>query len=209
MPRQIVQVYRQGIPAGVFTLATAVYGKADTVTLALLLSPVIAGVYGSYYRVVIAAVGMATWISPLAAGRFRRPTEVWGNSMELLKRLSWVAAVLAVLLLLTGPQITKAITHGGVLPGPCTFFLSMLVIPTILSTPLAYALLMIRAEWALSKLSLIVMAVAVCVYPSAIALGGVSAVAAASLAVHLLAFLTVWWALRTRANLDGSIPVRT
>src|SRR5207237_9075308 len=64
--RDALATYRAGVPIALSSLATTIYGKLDTVLVALLVAPAVAGTYSTYYRVVLAVVGLSSWIAPLS-----------------------------------------------------------------------------------------------------------------------------------------------
>ena len=91
-----VRRYRRHYANGLYTVATTLYGRMDTVMLALLGETVAAGVYGTYYRIVLAGVGFASWLAPLslrllAASETRRTRLLW-----LERRMAVIALLLAL-----------------------------------------------------------------------------------------------------------------
>ena len=82
--------------------------------LALLGETVAAGVYGTYYRIVLAGVGFASWLAPLslrllAASETRRTRLLW-----LERRMAVIALLLAFGLATLGPRVVSLVTHHQV-----------------------------------------------------------------------------------------------
>src|ERR1700674_494952 len=64
--KEVLTSYKAGVPIALSSLATTVYGKLDTVLVALLVAPAIAGIYSTFYRIVLAVAGLSSWIAPLS-----------------------------------------------------------------------------------------------------------------------------------------------
>jgi O-antigen/teichoic acid export membrane protein len=191
-PLRTARLYRRHLAKGIYILTSTIYGRLDTVILALVGAVAAAGLYGTYFRVVLAAVGLVSWISALALRMFTEPDRMQTRVLWLERRLAGIAAAVSLVLIAAGPWILKMLTHGGSLPSPAFVFLGLLPLPAILAAPLSRALIMNFRSRRLAWISVCLLGVACGLYLALIPLVGTSGAAFASLMVETLAFAWTW-----------------
>ncbi|MBV8989674.1 MAG: hypothetical protein JO372_14040, partial [Solirubrobacterales bacterium] len=184
--------YVQYSANAVYSVASTIYGRIDTVALAVVGQVTAAGLYGTYYRVVLAVVGLMSWLSPLAFRLLADADTFHEGLVWLEKRLAWVAVSVSVVLLVGGPPVLSLLTHGRHLPWIASTSLALVAIPTILAAPLAGALIINDRSRRLAEISIVVLVLACGLYAVLIPLLAVDGAALASLLTETVALGLLW-----------------
>jgi O-antigen/teichoic acid export membrane protein len=190
--RRAARLYAEHIANGVFTVTTMIYGRIDTVILAAIGSAAVAGLYGTYFRLVLAAVGFFSWLTPLAFSSLSDWSTLQSRIRWLERRLLVPALTVTVLLSLVGPVALRLLTHHGHLPVATILLVSALAIPTILSAPLGGALIMNDRSRALAQAALVVLVVSLVSYATLIPDLGSTGAALASFVGELVGLAWLW-----------------
>ncbi len=191
-PVRAARLYRRHLANGIYALVTTVYGRLDTVLLALFGAAAVAGIYGTYFRIVLVGVGLIKWITPLALPALADPNHMRASLMWLEQRLAGVAVAASVLCMVLGPWVLRVVTHGGVLPVATFLLLGLLPVPTVMSGPLVSGMVMSFRSQRLAWMSTCLLGVACCLYVGLIPPLGSTGAALGSLAVETFALAWVW-----------------
>ncbi|MDQ4097634.1 MAG: hypothetical protein M3144_07185 [Actinomycetota bacterium] len=182
------RLHRQSLSLALFNLVVLAYGRLDTVLVATLVSSAVAGVYGTLYRVVLAAVGVASWSANVAAQRFGDVERGIDDLRRLIRCAAGLAVVLAAGLLFTLSPAVELLLGRRVHLSPATVVaFSALVIPLIIANPITYFVVVGGHQRRLTSCSLVAGAAAVLLYPPAIRAFGMTGGALSSLAIEVLA----------------------
>jgi O-antigen/teichoic acid export membrane protein len=184
-PADVMRIYWTALPLGLSVVATTIYGKIDTVLVAWFISPTAAGSYGTFYRVVLALVGLTAWLEPLVARHLVTTRDMRASVVWVLQRLLAVGLIACLILVLAAPTIARFITHGLTVDLPTAVVLSVYAIPAIMSPTLAFVLVLTHRERIIALISLSLMVVAIVLYPTLIRLAGTAGAATASLVIEL------------------------
>jgi O-antigen/teichoic acid export membrane protein len=191
-PAGAVRLYRLHLSNGIYALVTTVYGRLDTVMLALFGAVAAAGIYGTYYRIVLVAVGLIGWITSLAWRSLAEPDLMQARLIWLEKRLAGMAVAASLVLVVLGPWVLRKVTHGGSLPLATFVLLGLIPVPTVMCAPLGSAMILSFRSRRLARISTCVLGVACCFYLVLIPLLGSTGAALGSLAVETLALVWMW-----------------
>jgi O-antigen/teichoic acid export membrane protein len=195
-------LHRQSVSLAVFNFVVLAYGRVDTVLVAALVGSAIAGVYGTAYRVVLAAVGVASWSANVAAQRFRDAERGIEDLRRLIRYAVALAVVVAAALLLTlEPAVNFLLGRTTDIPIAAALAFAALPIPLMVANPITYYLVINGRQRRLTTASLVAATAAVVMYPLAIGGFGMTGGAMSSLVIEVLAL-----ALFARAALHSREP---
>jgi polysaccharide transporter, PST family len=199
------RLHRQSISLALFNFVVLAYGRLDTVLVAALVGSAVAGVYGTSYRVVLAAVGVASWSANVAAQRFRDAESGIDELRRLIRYAATVAVVVAGgLLLVLNPAVDFLLGRRADIPVAAVVAFAALAVPLMVANPITYFLVIRGRQRHLTTASLLVGAAALAMYPLGIAAFGMSGGAMSSLVIELLALaLFARAALRAHERADA------
>lgn len=188
VPMPLSRAYRESLPIGIFNGVVLCYGRVDAVLVAAMVGSAAAGVYGTYYRVVLAVLSLASWSGAVVARRLK--DEATGR--DDLRRLLWgllivTVPVAAVLYMALPPLVSGLLGYRAGLPPSARLALSVLPVPSAAINALVFYLVIRARQHRLVVASLVIGGTAACVYPVAIASHGVTGAAVASLFVETVA----------------------
>jgi len=188
VPIPLWEAYRGTWPIGIFNGVVLGYGRIDSVLVALMVSTAVAGVYGTYYRAVLAMLSLASWSGAVVATRLGDETTGSANLRRLLWGLTTVSVPAAALLFVALPPVVSGLLgYQAVLPVTARLALALLPLPAMLINAVVFFLIIRSRQRRLAVASLVVGAIAACLYPVAIAEYGVTGAAVASLAIETIA----------------------
>ncbi len=188
VPLPLWQAYRESLPIGIFNGVVLSYGRVDAVLVAVIVSPATAGVYGTYYRVVLAVLSLASWSAAVVAKRLGDEATGRAHLRRLLWGLALVSVPVAGVLFAALPTLVSGLLgYQAELPVTARLALALLPLPAMLINALVFFLVIRGRQRRLTVVSLVVGTVAACAYPLAIVNYGVSGAAAASLVIETIA----------------------
>lgn len=183
-----IDMVRDSFSIALFNVVVLAYGRADTILVAVMVSASAAGIYGSYYRLVLAAVSLASWSGGVLAKRFFDEESGEDQLRRLLRALTVIGLVAAPFLYLLLPLVVQTFLGASAeLSRPTRLALALVPIPTMSINALIYFLVVRERQRRLTWVSLRVLASAAVVYPLLIGVFGVAGAAAASLVLESLA----------------------
>lgn len=197
-------IIRDSLPTAGFALTSNLYSRVDTLLLAALVSPTVAGIYGTAYRFVTTAVGLGGFVVAVSAAKLA------SGSLEDERRVRRQVLSLSILAVLATSVLilpaTRVLTTDRL--DPVTgLLLAASVGPGLLSLFFTQTALLRGARVGLLQAGLLVLLVSGLAYPLLITWSGARGAALASLLLQCLA--TVAFArvhARTRAGLHRGAP---
>jgi O-antigen/teichoic acid export membrane protein len=151
-------------------------------------SSAVAGVYGTSYRVVLAAVGVASWSANVAAQRFGDAQRGIDDLHRLIRYAAGLAVVVAaVLLFALNPAVDFLLGRRVHLPLATVVAFAALVLPLMIANPITYFVVIGGHQRRLIACSVVAGAAAVLLYPPAIRAFGMTGGAMSSVAIEVLA----------------------
>jgi len=217
VPMPLWQAYRESLPIGIFNGVVLSYGRIDAVLVAVMVSAAAAGVYGTYYRVVLAVLSLGSWSAAVVARRLSDETTGETHLRRLLWGLAIVSVPIAGLLFMALPAVVSGLLgYRAVLPVPARLALALLPLPAMAINALVFFLVIRGRQRRLTVASLVVGAAAACLYPVAIANYGVTGAASSSLLIEVIACalfvreakLVMAGVAPRRAGSNPSAPIR-
>jgi O-antigen/teichoic acid export membrane protein len=179
---------RDSFSIAFFNVVVLAYGRADTILVAVMVSASAAGIYGTYYRLVLAAVSLASWSGGVLARRLFDAESGEDQLRRLLRALVAIGVVAAPVLYLLLPEVIGAFLGSPAdLSRPTRLALALVPIPTMSINALVYFLVVRERQRRLTWVSLRVLVAAAALYPLLIGLFGVAGAAAASLVIESIA----------------------
>lgn len=188
VPMRLGQAYRESLPIGIFNGVVLGYGRVDAVLVAVMVGSAAAGVYGTYYRVVLAVVSLASWSAAVVARRLGEEATGGAHLRRLLWGLAIVSVPVAALTFVALPPVVSGLLgYPASIPVAARAALALLLIPTMAINALVLFLVVRGRQHRLTVAALLVGATAACAYPIGIATSGVTGAAAASLLIETIA----------------------
>lgn len=179
---------RDSFSIAFFNVVVLAYGRADTILVAVMVSASTAGIYGTYYRLVLAAVSLASWSGGVLAKRLFDAKTGDDQLRRLLRALVAIGLLAAPFLyLLLPPVIETFLGSPAQLSHPTRLALALVPIPAMSINALVYFLVVREQQRRLTWVSVRVLAAAAAIYPVLIGFFGVAGAAGASLMIESLA----------------------
>jgi O-antigen/teichoic acid export membrane protein len=199
--RSASALLRASVPTAVFAITSNGYSRVDTLLLAWLVGPAVAGVYGTAYRFVTTAVGLAGFIVATAAKRLGIADRA-GERLVRVQIVGYAFVSTVAVAVAIGPM--TQLTAGRRLSNAAGFLLATAVFPAVLALFFTQTTLLRGGRRSLMSSSLKVAAIAASLYPALIVWRGVEGAAVASVVVETAAAVFYRSVLRLQ-RVEGGI----
>jgi O-antigen/teichoic acid export membrane protein len=173
-----------------FNVVVLCYGRADTILLAVMVSAAVAGIYGTYYRLVLAAVSLTSWSGGIVASRLHEETSGEGSLRRLIRGLVLIGVLAAPVLYFFLPLAVDTLLATETEISPVgRLALALVPIPAMVVNALVYFLVIKNEQQRLIRVGVTVALAAVVIYPLFITLFGFTGAAGASVIIETFACL--------------------